>query len=247
MSNILIIGESCLDVFVYCDVKRLCPDVPVPILNIANIVTNSGMAKNVERNILTHCNCSLITNLNWRDISKTRYVDNKTNHYFFRVDSEENVGKVDLEHCLNIVPNFECVVISDYDKGYLSESDISKIAKKSKVSFLDTKKVLGDWALDCTYIKINDHEYNNSRNYIETSNIKNKIIHTDGANGSNFCDENFPVPYKVEVKDSSGAGDSFLAALVVCFIKTENIKESIRFANSQACQVVQHRGVTTIE
>lgn len=246
MSNILIIGESCLDIFVYCDAKRLCPDVPVPVLNIVDTVVSGGMAKNVERNILTHCQCNLLTNSNWMNISKTRYVDNKTNHYFFRVDSEENVGKVDLENCLNIVENFECVVISDYDKGYLSEDDIQKIAQKSKISFLDTKKILGDWALDCTYIKINDHEYNNSRNYIESSPIANRIIHTDGANGSNFRGENFSVPYRVEVKDSSGAGDSFLAALVVCFIKTKNIKESIMFANSQACQVVQHRGVTTI-
>ena len=246
MSNILIIGESCLDVFTYCDARRLCPDVPVPVLNINNIVESPGMAKNVERNILKYCKCNLITNSNWSQISKTRFVDDKTNHHFFRVDTEENVGKVDLNTCLTLAPLFEIVVISDYDKGFLSKEDIQQISQKSKVSFLDTKKILGDWALDCTYIKINNHEYNNSKHYIESSPIKNKIIHTDGANGSNFMGENFSVPYKIEVKDSSGAGDSFLSALVVCFIKTKNIIDSIKFANSQACQVVQHRGVTTI-
>jgi bifunctional ADP-heptose synthase (sugar kinase/adenylyltransferase) len=33
MSSILVIGETCRDVFVYCDSNRLCPEAPVPVLN----------------------------------------------------------------------------------------------------------------------------------------------------------------------------------------------------------------------
>ena len=51
-SKILVIGDSCRDIFVYCDVDRLCPDLPVPILNVVDQTENGGMAKNVQRNIV---------------------------------------------------------------------------------------------------------------------------------------------------------------------------------------------------
>ena len=37
MSGILVIGETCRDVFVYCDSNRLCPEAPVPA-DIGNCV-----------------------------------------------------------------------------------------------------------------------------------------------------------------------------------------------------------------
>ena len=54
MKKILVIGDSSRDVFVYCDAVRLCPDVPVPVLNILDQQENPGMAKNVYRLSLIH-------------------------------------------------------------------------------------------------------------------------------------------------------------------------------------------------
>ena len=51
---------------------------------------------------------------------------------------------------------------------------------------------------------------------------------------------------KVEVKDLSGAGDSFMAALVIEYLNTNNIEDAIKFANKKASEVVKHRGVTLI-
>ena len=51
---------------------------------------------------------------------------------------------------------------------------------------------------------------------------------------------------EVEIKDSSGAGDTFLAALCVNFLKTKKIEEAIDYANKCATIVVQKKGVTTI-
>ena len=48
------------------------------------------------------------------------------------------------------------------------------------------------------------------------------------------------------VKDVSGAGDTFLAALVVEYLKTNDIKSAITFANECATKVVQKRGVAVI-
>ena len=75
--------------------------------------------------------------------------------------------------------------------------------------------------------------------------MENKIIHTMGGLGCEFRGEQYSVD-KVEVKDTSGAGDSFMAALCVKFLETQDIYESIRFSNLCAAEVVKHRGVTTI-
>ena len=51
---------------------------------------------------------------------------------------------------------------------------------------------------------------------------------------------------EVEVKDSSGAGDSFMAALVIKFVQTQDIEQSIVYANSKASEVVSKKGVNVI-
>jgi bifunctional ADP-heptose synthase (sugar kinase/adenylyltransferase) len=241
--KILVIGESCRDIFVYCRAVRLAPDIPVPVLNVINETENMGMAKNVERNILAKGkSCDIYTNTRWFDITKTRYVHDESNHMFFRVDSEQGVERINLEDLE--LEKYDIVVISDYNKGFLLESDIENICLSHDTVFLDTKKILGSWARHAKYIKINDYEYNNSKNNL-TKELEQKIIHTMGANGCEFLGINFPVE-KIEVKDSSGAGDSFMAALVVKYSENQDIVESILYANKCASEVVKHKGVTTI-
>ncbi len=240
--SILVIGESCRDVYVYCDALRLCPDIPVPVLNVINQTDNVGMAKNVQRNILSISKqCDIITNSNWMHNTKTRYVHDKTNHMFFRVDSPEHIKPIDLS---KISYNYDIIVISDYNKGYLSESAIEQICNNHDCVFIDTKKILGPWAENAKYIKINDYEYQRSINQI-TDTLRNKIIRTLGGNGCEFRNKIYPVT-EVEVKDSSGAGDSFISALVVKYLQTNNIEESIKYANKCASDVVTHKGVTVI-
>lgn len=41
--KVLVIGETCRDLFVYCDSNRLCPEAPVPVLNIVDQRENPGM------------------------------------------------------------------------------------------------------------------------------------------------------------------------------------------------------------
>jgi bifunctional ADP-heptose synthase (sugar kinase/adenylyltransferase) len=242
MKDILIIGESCRDIFVYCDALRLCPDIPVPVLNVINQAENAGMAKNVQRNILSKVNnCDILTNDNWVNITKTRYVHEKTNHTFFRVDAPHNIKPINLD---DIDYNYKIIVISDYNKGYLSENDVKIICKNHDCVFIDTKKVLGNWAKDAKFIKINDFEYQSSKNYISEE-LKDKIIHTIGGEGCEYQNKQYKVK-KVDVKDTSGAGDSFMAALVVNYLQTSNIEEAIKYANLCASEVVKHRGVSLI-
>ena len=242
MSRILIIGESCMDLFFYCDALRLAPDIPVPVLNIKHKNENAGMAMNVYLNIKNHIdNVNIETNNNWKSCVKSRYVHDMTNHMFFRVDSNDKVDRIILNE---ISYDYDLIVISDYNKGYLEVQDIEEICNNHSNVFIDTKKNLGSWAEKAAFIKINDFEYNKSLPYINEI-LKNKIIHTLGAEGCEYQGIRYGVD-KVEVKDSSGAGDSFMSALVVKYSETQDIVESIKFANLCASEVVKHRGVTTI-
>ena len=241
-NKILVIGDSCRDVFVYCHAHRLCPDVPVPVLNVIDQTENPGMAKNVQRNIISlYGHCDIITNNNWNTITKTRYVHKISNHTFFRVDSTERIERINLN---SITYDYDLIVISDYNKGFLQHSDIEYICEKHSNVFIDTKKIVGPWLKNAKYIKINNTEYTSSKEFIDNS-VKEKIIRTMGSDG---CEHNgcvYPVK-KVDVQDVSGAGDTFMASLCVKYLQTKDIKQSINFANECASTVVKFRGVSVI-
>lgn len=242
MKDILVIGESCRDIFVYCDAERLCPDMPVPVLKILRQKENGGMAKNVQNNILSLTNrCDIFTNKDWEKVTKTRYIHEQTNHMFVRIDTDHYISRVNIK---KIKYNYKIIVIADYNKGFLSEKDIETICNNHSNVFIDTKKILGPWAEKAKYIKINNFEYENSKKYL-TPKLYEKLIHTKGGDGCIFQNIIYPVK-KVEVKDLSGAGDTFMAGLVFKYLETENIETAIKFANKCAETVVQHKGVTTI-
>lgn len=241
--KILVIGDSCRDVFSYCSSDRMCPDKPVPIINVIGQTENPGMAYNTFNNIKSiYKNCNIITNDNWHDVTKTRYIHKNSNHMFLRIDSSNKIERFDVKK-INF-SEYDLICISDYDKGFLTEEDILYISQNHSCTFLDSKKILGKWADNISYIKINNYEYDRSKNNL-TSSIESKIIKTIGGDGCLFQNKNFPVK-KVEVIDVSGAGDSFMAALVIKYIKTKDIIQSIKYANKCACKVVQQKGITLI-
>lgn len=244
--KVLVIGESCTDVYQYGDCTRLCPEAPVPVFRTTSEkTTNPGMAMNVWRNInsISDYRCDIETNDNWQSITKTRCVDSRTNYIIVRIDSLDNeykrcnVDKIDFSQ-------YDVVVISDYNKGFLTEQDINDIGKKSKISFLDTKKILGDWCSSITFIKINEFEYEKTKHKLNKQ-LNEKMIITLGPNGAKHKDKFYPVP-KVEIKDTSGAGDTFVASLAATYAETGDIDESIRQANTNATMVVQRKGVSVI-
>jgi bifunctional ADP-heptose synthase (sugar kinase/adenylyltransferase) len=204
------------------------------------------MAGNVYQNILSlGARATLKTNSTV--IEKTRYVDKKTNHMFLRVDSgEEKVQRV-KGLTKDFLSKFKLIIISDYNKGFLLEKDIKFICDNHKQVFIDTKKNLGDFCKNSSFIKINQEEYKKSVDYINNNpSINDKIIQTLAGKGCKMADKHFHVE-KVEIKDSCGAGDTFLAALCFKYLDTLKIHDSIVFANECATQVVQQRGVSVIK
>jgi D-beta-D-heptose 7-phosphate kinase/D-beta-D-heptose 1-phosphate adenosyltransferase len=241
-SRFLVLGETCKDIYVYCAAKRLAPDFPVPVLEISTITENPGMAMNLRRNILQVRNqCDIVTNSNWETITKTRYVHEETNYMFIRIDSPHIIEPFNLN---DLDFSYDYIIISDYDKGFLSQSDIKFISTNHQNVFLDTKKVLGPWADNCRFIKVNDYEYRRSQGNI-SKHLDARIIRTLGKEGCLYQGKQFKTR-EVDVRDSSGAGDAFFAAFVVEFNNSGNVEQSLEFANSCASKVVSERGVTLI-
>ena len=241
--GILVIGDSCLDVYTYCKTSRLAPDRPVPVLETIKVVETPGMAYNVYKNLQGLSNdVSIVTNDNWKAVKKTRFVDDKSNHMFVRVDTTHPLTPIDLN---KLSFDYDSIVISDYDKGFLTREDIYHICDNHPQVFLDTKKDLGPWALKAKFIKINNYEYERSKTFIDRE-ISGKVIKTVGGDGCVYRDKIFPVMNKVEVLDVSGAGDTFMAGLVFQYTKTKDLESAINFANKCASEVVQHKGVTTL-
>lgn len=245
-SRLLIIGDSCEDVFIYGSCSRLAPAAPVPVFVEEYRKSNKGMASNVRENVLSlGIGCDIITNKT--EITKTRYVEKKTNHMIVRVDSSEEkidrIEKIDKKQ----LQKYDAIIISDYDKGFLLEEDIGFIATNHELVFLDTKKLLGDWIENINFIKINEQEHQRTQHLLIGRDIylQEKLIVTVGSRGCIYNGIEYPVE-KVEIKDLTGAGDSFLAALVCKYIEEKEIIGAIKFANDCATKVVQQKGVNTI-
>ena len=154
MSKILVIGDGCTDVYVYGRCERLAPDAPVPVFMPIYQKTNLGMAGNVYQNVVS-LGTPAILKTSANSVEKKRYVHEETNHMFLRVDSgEESVSRI-KEIDIDFIKNFDLVIISDYNKGFLMEDDIQLICENHDLVFIDTKKKIGDYCKDCAFIKIN--------------------------------------------------------------------------------------------
>ena len=245
MSRILVIGDGCRDVHIYGRCERLCPDAPIPVFVPNYEKQNLGMAGNVYQNVVS-LGTPAILKTNNVIIEKKRYVEEKTNHMFLRVDSgEEKIKRIE-DLSKDLISDFDIVIISDYNKGFLLEADIKLICENHPIVFIDTKKIIGDYCKDCAYIKINKDEYEASKFFIENSDwAAKKVITTLGSGGCKLQNKIYSVE-KVEIKDLCGAGDTFIAALCVNYLNSRNIDEAIEFANKCATQVVQKKGVNIV-
>lgn len=249
MIKIFVIGEKCIDQFVYGEVNRLSPEAPIPVLIPKNTITNDGMAANVVKNLESISNGDLeVESCHQKNmIFKTRYVEKKSNYPFIRIDeNEENVERVELnDELLSKIINSDAVIVSDYDKGFLSETDLQTIAELSKFCVLDSKKKLcRETILLFDFVKLNESEFN--LNYTDDDMLLGKIIVTLGSKGSKYKGISYPSDNPQETVDVSGAGDTFVAAFTKKYIDTRDVDIAITFANKMASKVVSKRGVSTM-
>ena len=228
--KVLLIGDSCTDEYVYGTCERLNPEAPVPILKFNRRETTKGMAWNVRDNLMSF-GMEVYIATNEETIIKTRYIDEKYNQQILRVDDEPSVKLMDYQ-----IPDgeFDALVISDYNKGFLSVEKLSELVECfDGPVFIDTKK--NHLPKLNAFVKINEHEYKN----FESS--TDDLIVTRGSKGCEYKGKMYPAE-KVDTFDAIGAGDTFLSALVYFYLLYNKIETAIPYANKAAAIAVQNFG-----
>jgi D-beta-D-heptose 7-phosphate kinase/D-beta-D-heptose 1-phosphate adenosyltransferase len=232
--KILLIGDSCVDEYKIGTVDRLSPEAPVPVIKIVDTVQVPGMASNVYQN-LVNLNCEIKFITNTEIITKTRYIDQRSGQHLIRVDDEPQIDAWDGQISNTPWESFHAIIISDYNKGFLTYQHIEQIIRNyNGPVFIDTKKTDLE-RFQGAYVKINSLEYSLA------DSVPTELIVTLGGRGARYKDKIYPAP-TIEVADVCGAGDTFLAALTYQYLLTNNIEKAIMFANIAASITVQHRG-----
>jgi D-beta-D-heptose 7-phosphate kinase/D-beta-D-heptose 1-phosphate adenosyltransferase len=234
-----LIGDSCTDEYQFGTVDRISPEAPVPVFKLLHKDTKPGMAANVRENF--HALDVNVLFVSSDKSIKTRLIDIKSKQQIVRIDNDILLdAPLEFTAIDPILLNVDAVVISDYNKGLVSYELVEKLREEyTGPIFIDTKKTDLKRFNGC-YLKINEHEYNNSIS------INDWLIVTKGNKGAmlkHYDSEKHYSTINAEVVDVTGCGDTFLAALVYKFMETESIDPAIEFANKAASVTVQHMGV----
>ena len=236
--NVLVIGDTCTDIYYKCRNTRLNPESSAPLVQVSATFIKRGMAANVAL-CLEELGINVTTLFSDSNSSKTRYINAITNEQLLRVDFEDKIEPCSEEQVVNLVAeSFDAIVISDYDKGFLSINLINLINRLAKFHnntpvFLDTKKKdLGKFDTNI-YLKINEHEAN------AATKVPRNAIVTMGGAGATWYNERWPA-YKSNTVDVCGAGDAFLAGLVYGYLTSPD--ECIEHGIVNAGISVRHVG-----
>ena len=129
---------------------------------------------------------------------------------------------------------YDALVISDYDKGFLTTEKIFELVEWFEGPvFIDSKKT--KLPKKSCYVKINEDEYK------KLDKPSKNLIVTKGGKGAEYKGKLYPGE-PVNVFDVVGAGDTFLSALVYFYLKCGRIENAIPYANKAAGIAVQNHG-----
>lgn len=293
-AKIAIIGDVILDRYIYGTVNRISQEAPVPIVNYQYEKYFVGCAGNVAMNLASLSGqayvCSIVgldpyglkiynllkkNNINIDSlyklsdkttILKTRIIGNE--QQICRLDKEKIERLDNLAILYGIFNKVSLVILSDYNKGILSDivlkSAISQANSRDMITILDPKihkeaytnaylmtpnlkeaELLSD-------IKIESSEdcVNAGKRLIDKYNLKACLI-TRGKNGMSLIERNDEITHipaeTQEVFDVTGAGDTVVAVLALSLAVGLNLKESAKLANKAAGVVVKKRGTAPVE
>ena len=151
--RILVIGDVCIDEYRYGEIRRVNPESTAPLLNFEDSEEKMGMAFNVAQNLKAF-GAEVTLSVSEEISRKIRYIDRRTGEHLLRVDHDVRAKpyKTGSKYF------FDAIVISDYNKGFITDETIWKLRQKFVGPiYMDTKKPnLGEFAN--IYIKINERE-----------------------------------------------------------------------------------------
>ncbi len=269
MKRILVIGDAMLDAWSIGDLavgQENCPK-----FTEREMVVTPGGAANAARQL---CNwnahaklCSPISDIHLADVNtsfcwlgrsmpvKRRFlVDGKV---IFRLDESDEL--TDVEDCRQLAIasvrnfDFDAVLISDYDKGFLDVATIREIRDvcHSKIPLvIDVKRRWQDYlCTDYGYdlwpiIKCNGDWWKQNYHGIEETGLQNTFVHTLGPDSPDVYqgkkDWQDPNLARVSCVNHVGAGDCFSAHLTLALAHGFTVPEAVRMAHSAGRVFVQH-------
>jgi len=252
---ILVIGDYIIDRYIYGSLDRISPESPIPIFSEQNIIEKDGGAGNVVANLKALGNEVLFyTNRDTPPV-KTRYVVD--NQILFRADNEQYFCPEELS--IEVPDEVKFAILSDYNKGYLEESKaiIAALKERKIIVIVDPKKHISNYE-GAHLVKFNEKEfikYTGQNNLDNCSEIHDEynihtVIVTMGGKGVFVSDRVFGKFFieteNKEVKDVTGAGDVFIAALTHFFNKNCTLRDAIVKANKLASISVTKFGTYTL-
>ena len=296
-SRILVIGDLILDKYYHGSVSRISPEAPVPVIlkqyektvpggagNVANNIKKLGASvslvgiagndpngwllssllkeEGIETNMITAGNTT---------VTKTRIIGE--HQQICRLDVEKDTPpseeeKNQLLEILEImIPRYDLVVISDYDKGLINTETTAYIIKESKKHnkpvIIDPKKKnwdiyagaelvtpnLKEFREICHRLQLDEDNLVESGNAIREKYQLNNLLITLSDKGMMLITkkEHFHIEtVKKEVFDVSGAGDTVIATLAASLSRGFDIKRAVEIANIAAGIVVGKFGTAPV-
>ncbi len=292
--KVLVIGDVMLDKYIMGKVSRISPEAPVPVLEIQREELKGGGASNVFlnlkalgseaylisvigndfegeelRRILAESGVFLIQDPSRPTTVKIRVIAH--HQQVVRMDREGS-SKISREIVKKMIKLFDIeefngILISDYNKGVITEylmQGIKKLKKDSVKIFVDPKVENISLYRDLTLISPNHEEaeritgirMKNDEDYIEGAKKIKEILNckyvviTRGEEGMTFLDEKNEgghLPTKArEVYDVTGAGDTVISILTLSILSGTNIREACELANYGASIAVSRLGTTAV-
>lgn len=287
MSRVLVIGDVMLDEYVFVETTRKAPEANIPVWDEERRECRLGGAANVAHNLkaLGTDYVHLSGIMSERDVHllrekgisadfpvsdsstmrKTRFIDPR-NEFLFRVD---NFKRFDARSAGELAADigrllddqiFDIIVISDYDKGTVTEvlCDYVRRLHDGPV-IVDSKRRDLRIFSGFSVLKVNEAEYDaqlSSPHYSHVEKLFDYVVVTKGAKGAELRHrdpiksgelrytlhtEKFPIE-PVKAKDVTGCGDTHTAAMAFSLLKTTDMRASVKFANACARSVVQKFG-----
>ena len=292
--RVLVLGDLMMDKYIWGHVSRISPEAPIPVVVAKNDSSCLGGAGNVWHNLNNLGASPILTGVVGRDkegdwirktaedsrgvfVSKKRPTTVKTrviahHQHVVRVDLEEKkpISSQLVDKIFRFIQQekFETLIISDYNKGIITESLLQKVlpfAQQNKIPVCVDPKVEHFLAFSpVTLITPNHleaeqlvHHACRSDRDIEKagetifSNISTKyLILKRGEQGmSVFEREKKPIHVPTlaqEVYDVTGAGDTVIAVSSLALLAGASIQEAAMLANIAAGIVVGKLGTATL-
>ncbi|MCD4784691.1 MAG: D-glycero-beta-D-manno-heptose-7-phosphate kinase [Candidatus Eremiobacteraeota bacterium] len=296
-ADILTIGDVMLDKYIWGDVNRISPEAPVQVVEVKKITYTPGGAANVANNIASLSGRARILGIVGDDESgeilkkelilrkidpiliagerpttkKVRVIGHS--QQLLRLDFEERrpvhtkIRKKIINYVKELLPQIDCVVISDYAKGLITKELINElrgiILPAGKKLIVDPKPRNMKYYKGASLITPNHKEAaqfagieeENESDLIKIGkklmkSLESNMLITRGEKGMSLFEQDgriTHIPTKArQVYDVTGAGDTVVATVALALSVGADYAEAAAIANYAAGVVVGKVGTATL-